>query len=205
MKKWGLLILLAVAGVFLWYFFVTKNKPKEEIPKDQPVAVSRHPNAFNQSIDNFLNAYYGLSEAFVNWDSAAVKSKSTALQQNLAGVKWNELQTDTVIFETAASYIDVLKKELPALTGSGNLTAKRHAFHSFSQNLYDLLRTIKFDSEKVYLQQCPMAFNDTEEGLWLSKTEGIRNPYLGLHHPKYKSGMISCGETKDTLNFQAAK
>ena len=47
-----------------------------------------------------------------------------------------------------------------------------------------------------------MAFNDNEEGLWLSKTSKIRNPYLGLHHPKYKGGMISCGETKDTLNFQ---
>ncbi|HUQ96340.1 MAG TPA: hypothetical protein VM010_01660, partial [Chitinophagaceae bacterium] len=80
-------------------------------------------------------------------------------------------------------------------------TEKRHAFHSFSQNLYDLLRTIKYDGATVYLQQCPMAFNETEEGLWLSKTEKIRNPYLGLHHPKYKGGMISCGETKDVLHF----
>jgi hypothetical protein len=46
-----------------------------------------------------------------------------------------------------------------------------------------------------------MAFNDTETAQWLSKTEDIRNPYLGLHHPKYKSGMLECGEVKDSIDY----
>ena len=46
-----------------------------------------------------------------------------------------------------------------------------------------------------------MAFNDTEPGLWLSKTEAIRNPYLGLHHPKYGKAMLVCGEVKDEIQF----
>jgi hypothetical protein len=49
-----------------------------------------------------------------------------------------------------------------------------------------------------------MAFNDNEAAIWLSKTPQIRNPYLGLHHPRYKSGMIDCGETKDSLRFGVA-
>ena len=202
MKKGLLLVLLAVIGVLAWYFLVTKRKPKEEVVKDRPVAVSHHSQAFNQSIDTFLNSYYGLTEALVNWDSTTVTTTANQMNQALANVKWTELQRDTAIYQTATSYTDIFKNDISVLSGTANLTEKRHAFHSLSQNLYDMLRTIKYDKAKLYLQQCPMAFNETEEGLWLSKTEKIRNPYLGLHHPKYKSGMISCGETKDTLNFQ---
>jgi len=50
-----------------------------------------------------------------------------------------------------------------------------------------------------------MAFNDSEAGVWVSKEEAIRNPYLGLHHPYYKSGMVECGETKDVVNFTGVK
>jgi hypothetical protein len=204
MKKWLLLVLLAVAGVVLWFVLVTNKKPKDETPKDQPIAVSRYSAAFNQSIDTFLNAYYALSEAFVNWDSTAVNTRANTLTQNLQGLKWNDLEKDTIIYQTAATYIDNLKNGMTELRSTADLTTKRHSFHNLTQNLYDLLRTIKYDGTKVYLQQCPMAFNDTEEGLWLSKTEAIRNPYLGLHHPKYKSGMISCGETKDKIDFQGS-
>ncbi len=47
-----------------------------------------------------------------------------------------------------------------------------------------------------------MAFNDTESGIWMSAQSDIRNPYLGTKHQKYKSGMLHCGETKDSLNFK---
>jgi hypothetical protein len=197
-----LLLLFAVAGVLLWFLLVTRKKPKEEVPKDQPVAVSRHSAAFNNSIDTFLNTYYLLSENLVNWDSGAVVQNARALEEDLNEVKWRELQKDTVIYQAASGYSDVFKSDMAVLYGTGDLTTKRHAFHAFSQNLYDLLRTIQYDGAKIYLQQCPMAFNDTEEGLWLSKTEKIRNPYLGLYHPKYKAGMLACGETKDTLHVQ---
>jgi hypothetical protein len=202
MKKWLLLLLFAVAGVLLWFLLVTRKKPKEEVPKDQPVAVSRHSAAFNQSIDTFLNTYYGLSENLVNWDTGAVIQNARALEEDLNEVKWRELQKDTVIYQAASGYSDVFKSDMAVLYGAGDLTTKRHAFHALSQNLYDLLRTIQYDGAKIYLQQCPMAFNDTEEGLWLSNTEKIRNPYLGLYHPKYKAGMLACGETKDTLHVQ---
>jgi hypothetical protein len=205
MKKWLLLVGLAVAGVLAWYFFVTKPKPDNEVPKDQPVAVSRYSGTFNNSIGSFLAAYHALSEAFVNWDSVAVTLNAGTLAKELDQVKWNEVQRDTMIYQTASTYIDDFRTGITELTGTADLTAKRHSFHALSQNLYDLLRVIKYDGAKLYLQQCPMAFNDTEEGLWLSKEKKIRNPYLGLHHPKYKSGMLACGETKDTLNFGSAQ
>lgn len=203
MKGWLLLVLLAVVGVLAWFLLVTKKKPKEEVPKEQPVAVSQYSPAFNQSINAFLNDYYSLTEAFVNWDSSAVTTAANGMNGALANVKWDDLQKDTIIYQTAVSDTGVFRSDLNTLASTTDLTTKRHSFHALTNNLYDLLRTIKYDGGKLYLQQCPMAFNDNEEGVWLSKTEKIRNPYLGLHHPRYKAGMISCGETKDTLNFQA--
>ncbi len=205
MKKWLLLAGLALIGVAAWYFGVTRKKPKDEVPKEPPVAVSRYSAGFNGAVGNFLNEYHALSEAFVTWDSAAVTADAGRLAKALDNLQWDEVKKDTVIYETAKTYTGELKTSLGVIGGAENLTDKRHAFHTLSQNLYDLLRTVKYDGAKLYLQQCPMAFNDTEEGLWLSKDKEIRNPYLGLHHPKYKSGMLACGETKDTLSFQAAQ
>lgn len=85
------------------------------------------------------------------------------------------------------------------MASAAGMEQKRRAFHTVSQNMYDLLRTVQYDAETVYLQECPMAFNDDETGNWLSNTADIRNPYLGLHHPRYKNGMLECGETKDSI------
>lgn len=203
MKKILLLLLLAGAGVALYYFFVTKPKPNLEIPRQQPLAVSKHSAGFNGSVGQFLNNYYSVSEALVNWDSTTATTQAAALQKSLDSVRFDELKQDTAIHQTAVSYVSMFQNDLSTIADNKTgLLQKRQAFNAFSQNLYDLLRTIKYDDQKVYLQECTMAFNDTETGIWLSKTSDIRNPYLGVHHPKYKSGMLSCGETKDTLNFK---
>ncbi len=61
------------------------------------------------------------------------------------------------------------------------------------------LKTVNYEGPKLFLQNCPMAFNDTESANWISNSEEIVNPYLGKNHPKYKGGMLHCGEIKDTI------
>ena len=202
MRKALLPIVLVIAGIAIYLTVFRKGDKKEpEAPKQQPIAVSKYSPAFNHSVNSTLNAYYSLSEAFINWDSGAIRTNGAALQTALSGIAFTELKKDTVIHETAMSYVEALKGDLQAIVSEPDITAKRHSFHSFSQNFYDLLRTIRFDGGKVYLQECPMAFNDTEAANWLSSTSAIRNPYLGLHHPRYKNGMLECGETKDSLQM----
>jgi hypothetical protein len=46
-----------------------------------------------------------------------------------------------------------------------------------------------------------MPFNDTGRAVWLSKSDTLRNPYLGLHHPRYGSGMLECGTQEATIDF----
>jgi hypothetical protein len=203
MKKVFLLVVLALVGVAAWYFFETRKKPDVETSQQQPVAVSQYSAAFNNSIGTALNHYYALSEAFVNWDSTAVTTHATALQASVDSIAFSEIQKDSLIHQTAITYKEPVQKNIEVIAGTAPLDKKRMAFHTLSQNMYDLMRTIRYDNATIYLQQCPMAFNDEETGIWLSKTEGIRNPYLGMHHPKYKGGMLECGETKEILNGTA--
>ncbi|MFN2438474.1 MAG: DUF3347 domain-containing protein [Chitinophagaceae bacterium] len=203
MKKLFLLIFLALAGVLTYFLLYSKkNKPTDEAARPQPVAVSRYSDAFNASLNNAMNSYYSLSESFVNWDSAGVRTNSIALKGNLNAIQFNELQKDTA--QSAAGNIKTLTSELNAIINEQELTARRQTFHSFSQKLFDLLKTVRYDATIIYLQECKMPFNDTGHGIWLSKTSDIRNPYLGLHHPKYKTGMLECGETKDSLDFMTS-
>lgn len=201
MKKWILLLALAIIGVLTWYFFVTRKKPQDETPKPQPLAVSKHSDSFNVAINKVLSSYYALTNDFVNWDTAAVSRTATELKANLDQTNFREMQNDTVIYQTAITFVESAKAELETILQPGDLGAKRQALNNLSDNMYNLLRTIRYDRSKIYLQECPMAFNDTDPGVWLSASDSVRNPYLGLHHPKYKSGMLECGGPKDTLNF----
>ena len=201
MKKWILLIVLAIIGVLSWYFFVTRKAPKEEGPKPQPLSVSKHTDSFNVAVSKVLTSYYALTNDFVNWDSVAVSNHASELKANLEAVNFDELKKDTIIHQTAVTFIDASKGELETILQPADLTTKRHALNNLSDNMYNLLRTIHYDRSKIYLQECPMAFNDTEPGVWLSKTDAVQNPYLGLHHPKYKGGMVECGGPRDTLNY----
>lgn len=202
MRKILLLVLLALAGVITWYFFVAKPKPNNETPELQPVAVSQYSDSLTFSINNALSQYFALSEGFVNWDITTVNRQTDSLKQALGKVRFNDLKKDTAIYETATTYQANFNNDLDNILVQKDIEAKRKAYNSLSQNMYDLLRIIKYNNRKVYLQMCPMAFDDSNSGLWLSRSgsdDERRNPYLGLHHPKYKSAMINCGETKDSL------
>jgi hypothetical protein len=202
MKKLLIFLFLIAAGVAVWYFFL-KKEDKPAAPKQQPVAVSRYSSRFDSSIANLLNRYYSLSESLVKWDSAGARTNATAFLDDLATTSFDEVKKDSIIFQTAQTYLASIPQDIQTIQQSPDLTGKRRAYQTLTQNLYDLLRTIKYSHTKVYLHECAMAFNDTETAHWLSNTgsdKERRNPYLGLYHPTYKRGMLTCGETKDSLN-----
>jgi hypothetical protein len=205
MKKLIMLLLLAIIGIVIVYFWKRNNAPRVEVPKQQPVAQSKYSKEFNGSVNNALEKYYALSEAFVNWDSSRAVSEANALKDAISKLQFDEIKKDTVIYQTATSYIEGFNSDLQTIAANNDITTKRRAFNTFSQNFYDLLRTVKFDASKVYMQECGMPFDSDETAIWLSKTSDIRNPYLGTSHPKYKGGMITCGETKDSLSFGGAQ
>jgi hypothetical protein len=195
------LLVIGIALLVVFKYFKKEETVKSQPPKEQPVAVSKYSDSFRLAVNSVLDKYYALSEAFVNWDSGGARTSAIELSTLLGKLNFDEIKKDTLIYETAISYQAGFKTDLDAIALAAGMEEKRRSFHSFSQNLFDLLRTIRFDAAKVYVQECPMAFNDNEAAIWLSNTPQIRNPYLGLHHPRYHAGMLDCGETKDSLRF----
>ncbi|RYY61790.1 MAG: DUF3347 domain-containing protein [Chitinophagaceae bacterium] len=196
----GILVLF-VAGYLLWAFKFRTGAKKDKGPEPVPLAVSKHSDGFNQSAEQVLSSYYDMTEAFVNWDSVKVNTTAASLQSALEAIKIDELQPDTAIYQSSLDPLANAKAQVALVISEPTLEKKRVALNTLSENLRLLMVIIKYDRAKMYWQECPMAFGEDNSGFWLSKSDVVRNPYMGLKHPTYKDDMLQCGGPKDTINF----
>jgi hypothetical protein len=187
----------------LFTLLLSCNNPDKKAEPAQAATVSKHSEDFNRGFRNLLTAYYSLTESFVNWDSVSVNTEASMVAATLDSLKLQDL--DPSLQQKAALTRNEVKNDLNTLQLENNITQKRRAFHALSQHVFELLRQVQYDEKKIYLQECPMAFNDEEPGDWLSDADSIRNPYLGLHHPKYGRAMLDCGANKAKVDFTNAK
>src|SRR6188474_321714 len=204
-------VLLAIIGIILaiivvvGWKFVFPKKRGDNGPQPQGLTVSRHSSSFNESMTNAMNSYYALTESFVNWDTAKVNSSITALKIAVDSIRIPEMQKDSAIYETAQSTWESIKSEITGMQLDTSLYEKRESLNMLSDNLFNLLRIVKYDVAKVYYHECPMALNNYESSAFWLSTEGNnkkrRNPYLGLHDPKYGKAMLTCGATRDSINY----
>jgi hypothetical protein len=200
MRTLVLFFILAGAGIITW-LVVNRPAKKESGEKAEAIAVSKHSTAFNESIATVIKDYNAIAENFVKWDSVASSTAATSLIKSLDGLKLDELQKDSAaIYETAVMFIENAKGDAQTIAAEKKIRPQREAFNSMSDNFYQFLNTINYDGQTLYLQECPMAFDDTKSAIWLSQKEEIRNPYLGLYHPHYGKGMLACGETKTKID-----
>jgi len=159
-----------------------------------------HSNDFNKSINAVISGYLLLKDAFVESDTVAIKIEQQKFANLLDSLNLNDLKKDTTgIYESAQAQIEDMKANTIALAKETNLTEMRQDFRMISENLYPFLKTIHYQGNTLFWQSCPMAFGDDTEGSWISNSDEILNPYLGKNHPQYKSGMLHCGELKDSI------
>ena len=206
MKKFLLVVVvLLIALVGAWYFGLFKGKDKPSGPKPEGLIVSKHSNSFNESMSKALDSYYMLTESFVNWDTVKINASLADLKTSVDSLRIQEMEKDSAIYPTVQSQWESIKAEIGGMQADTALYEKREDLNMLSQQLFDLLRIVKYDAAKVYYQECPMALNNYESSaFWLSansETKNRRNPYLGLHDPKYGKAMLTCGATRDSINY----
>lgn len=198
MKKL-LVVIVVVIAAFLVYKLIKKDKPPREKPV--PIAVSKHSDVFNHSVDAVLASYYVMADGFVNWDTAAVSKAALTLQTALTDFKVEELKQDSAIYQTARYPLEMAKTNTGIIVNARDWAEKRHALNDLSDALRMLLLTVKYDQALVYWQECPMAFGEGQPANWLSGKNEIVNPYLGTKDPKYGQTMLNCGENKMIIDF----
>jgi len=195
-----LVLILAIAGYY-WYKF--SNTGEDSGPKQQPLALKKHSDVFNSSIGSAMRAYFDMKAAFVEADTAGAKGNCRKFIQLLDSIPLSELKNDTAkIYEIALNDFSNIKINAESLLQQTNILEMRKDFGMVSENLYPFFRTINYEGEKMYWQNCPMAFGDDNGANWISNTVDIINPYLGKNHPEYKGTMLHCGEIKDTIKAQ---
>lgn len=197
----SLLAIIFLAAILLgawWLFF--KTEKTEPDPKQESIKLGKHSPDFNQSISDAITAYIAMKDAFVDADTFKVKNEGQNFIGTIDSLKLTDLEKeDPQILMAARQEISDIKANAQAMLQENNITEMRQDFRMVSENLYPFLKTIGYEGQKLFWQNCPMAFGEDKEGNWLSTTKEIINPYLGKNHPEYKSSMLNCGETKDTL------
>jgi len=199
MKKFILLaIVFLVAGFLAWKLLSDKPvRPSE--PADKPLAIARTTGAFNDSFAVVLNSYYAVRDALVDWDTLKADQAAYALSARADSLPVQLIKADSGIILTARSLAASLSGDAKGFAGETGIEARRHSFDLMTEELYNLLRTVRYDQGEIYHIKCPMAFSDTIPAYWLSNTSAVVNPYLGNKHPTYKAKMLHCGELVDSF------
>ena len=191
MKKVLLIYLILIIGIITWYFTAGKEKKVFENSKGVALEVSKHSLEFNRSIEDVMKGYFKMTAEFVRDDSASINKQATELKTSLDGLKLQELQKDSSIYETAVSIWDNTKNELAGILGDPAMETKRQSLHHFSDQLYTLLNTIRYDVGRLYWMECSTAFGEDSPGNWISDSEQSKNPY----------GKKDCATIKKVIDF----
>lgn len=201
MKKVLLAILVLILGIvgYYWYMFSRSGGGNSGV-KQEAIALKKHSPEFNKAVATAMDAYFAMSAAFVDADTAKVKLAAKNFVQLLDSIPMDELKKDTAnIYETAIALFNDVKTNAADILVVNDLQQMRQGFSNVSENLRPYFTVINYEGEKMYWQNCPMAFGDDKGANWVSKTTEVINPYLGKNHPEFGGSMLHCGSVKDTI------
>jgi len=195
MKKIILLIVVFLAACFLAYKLLSDKPVHVEAPKDQALRISKNSPAFNNAFDSLLDQYFIMRDALVDADSLKADQAAYRLGNKADSLPTQLLKADSSIVLTARSLAAAMSGDAKGFSAETGLDGRRQSFNVLTDELYNLVRTVRYDENKIYHIRCPMAFKDSTEGFWLSQTTQIVNPYLGRKDPS----MLVCGEVIDSF------
>ena len=201
MKKLVLLIIVLILAFFVGYKLFFNKENAVVANKDQSLAISKNSDAVNARFFNLMEDYYALKDALVEWDTARADQAAQKIVEYSDSLPWKDMKADSNIIATAENFAASINGDAKGLIRESTIEQKRRSFNMITDEIYNLIRTVRYDGSVVYHARCPMAFNDSEEAYWLSNSSNIVNPYLGKKHPKYSNKMIGCGEIVDSVDF----
>lgn len=205
MKKAFLLIgVLALAlGISYLVLHRSDSGNSKNAERDEPLAISSKTSAFNRSFARVLNNYYSLSECFVDSDTSRIAAAGQQLSLSIDSIRFDQFKADTAIVQTAVSLAQSIQAEIAGMNGEKTEEQKKREFNMITDQLYSLIRTVRFDGSTIFHMRTTLAFADSSEAYWLSPVNQITNPYLGKNHPVYKDKMLGSGELIDSIHFTA--
>jgi hypothetical protein len=203
MRKALILVFVLAVALGISYLVLHKSNPGNGNPevRDEPLAINSKTSAFNRSFDGVLNSYYELSESFAAEDTSRISQAARHLSMSIDSIRFDQFKADTAIVETAINLGQSMQGEIAGLNGETQMEQKKREFNMITDQLYSLIRTVRYDGSTIYHMRCSRAFSDSSEAYWLSPTNKISNPYLGKNTPVSKNKMPDTDELIDSIRF----
>ena len=148
------------------------------------------PQLFKEQLSKLSDAYILLKDALVATDDKSAATAANQVVVNLSKVDMTLLKNEAHIYWM--EQLKGLESHSKKITELTDVEEQRKQFDFFSQLLINTIKVFGIADETLYVQHCPMAFGN-EGADWLSKEEGIQNPYFG-------DKMMKCGVVKATLD-----
>ncbi len=167
----------------------------EEAPAQVALSKSKNSAAFNESFGKMMDDYFHLKDNFITEKDTAINFYARKMMYDTDSLKLGELKDGDLLVQNAKSFASSISSELKGLSGEKDIKAKRKSFNMLTDQVYNLVRIVRYDREIVYHQHCPMAFDEGDaNAYWLSRSGDIKNPY--------KPSMLTCGDVSDSLDYR---
>lgn len=138
---------------------------------------------FNEQMAGVLDRYFDLKDALVESDPETAGQYAEALKEEAEGVDPTGLNEETLALWVAFS--EVIVNSSSELVPLEDVDDQRYHFEFISESMIQMVDTFRPVGYEIYHQSCPMVRDGSAD--WLSREEGIRNPYHG-------DRMMRCGE-----------
>ena len=148
------------------------------------------PETFKAQLDELVSDYFKLKDAFVATDEKQVEAEAKTVLSSLNKIDMTLLKDNAHV--EWMNLLKSIKENLNSIITMKGIEMKRSHFSIVSNKLTKAVDKFGIESSKtVYLEFCPMAF-DNKGAFWISSDKEIRNPYFG-------DKMLKCGEVKREL------
>jgi len=125
----------------------------------------------------------------VESDAGGAFKESQNLLKQIGSIDMGLFSGDTHEYWMDKSQL--VKTSLIEIKQNARIDDIRKSFVPISENLIKIFKAFGTGNNKAFVQFCPMANQDIG-AFWLSTDKQIKNPFYG-------SMMLSCGETRDTI------
>ncbi len=194
-------MILGILAAFAYWKIRHEDGPKSNEVEAKSPFINLHSDSLNNSINLLLQAYINLSDSFVEADTASIKKAADVMLKDWTVIDQNWFSADTLMNRSMLTEIKSnVQANLNSLIAQKDITEMRRDFSSLTEAVFPaFFQAVRYEGDKLYIQRCPMAFNDVEPASWISRSTKIMNPYLGKKHPVYQAGMLHCGEVVDSI------
>ena len=147
------------------------------------------PESFKKQLNQLANSYIVLKDALVETDPIQASQAVTSYLKSLEGIEMSLVEGDAHIYWM--ELLNSLKTHGEKIADLADVEDQRKQFGFVSEALIDALTAFGTSGTALYVQHCPMAFDNVGAD-WIASEEAIQNPYFG-------DKMMKCGLVKKTF------